>query len=57
MPNHAFVPDRDIALGISNIFGNIAPFRRSCQKLSDIAIAFQIIGRTILIGAAVLGGG
>ncbi len=43
--------------GFSNIFGIVAPFRQTCSKLSDLAITFQIIGSSILIGVLVLGGG
>jgi uncharacterized MnhB-related membrane protein len=49
--------DRILALGIFKIFGLVIPFRRTCLKLPDLAITFQIIGGSILIGAAVLGGG
>jgi hypothetical protein len=54
--NNAFIPDRNIALGILMVFDKSAPFWRTCSKLSDIVITSQIIGRSILIGAVVLGG-
>ena len=57
VPNHAFVPVRAIAFGKSKVFGRVAPFRRCCSNLSDIAIVFGIICSSILIGVLVMGGG